>query len=116
MSTRAGEKVLASPIALKWMGCLLVIIALAVLLAVTMAVTTASGFYPSLLVVVSYYLMAVGLALFLVNKCVEWRFRRQARSQRVLCRKCGWRGSGALWLRSECCPECDSEDVIVEAG
>src|SRR5512136_88582 len=111
MSSRAGGKLLAAPISLKWMGCLLVIIALAVLL----TITTASGLYPPpLLLIVSYYLMAAGLALFLVNKCVEWRFRRRVRSQRVLCRKCGWRGSGALWLRSECCPECDSEDVVAE--
>jgi len=112
MPSRAGERVLASPISLKWLGCLLLIIALAVLL----ALTTASGFYPSQLVVFSYCLMGVGLTLFVVNKCLEWRFRRHVRDQRVLCRKCGWTGPGVFWLRSECCPECDSEDVIRLTG
>ena len=112
MSSRAGGKVLASPISLKWLGCLLLIVALAVLV----ALTTVSGFYPSQLVIFSYCLMAVGLALYIVNKLVEWRFRRRVRSQKVLCRNCGWTGSGALWLRSECCPECDSEEVVTAAA
>src|SRR5512143_2004083 len=105
MSSRAGGSVLAAPIFLKWLGCLLVIIAIAVLLALTTVSelyparpASARGLFASPVVarffLFSYYIIAVGAALFVLNKWLEWRFRRQVANQKVICLKCGWRGSG----------------------
>lgn len=61
----------------------------------------------------SYILFAAGFALVLLNKGVEIIQYLRIKKLRAYCLHCGWYGSGKEWSRSECCPECDSEEVTL---
>lgn len=62
----------------------------------------------------SYVLFAAGVALVLFSK--GWEIIQYSRlsKRRAYCPQCGWYGTGKEWLQSECCPECDSEQVRVD--
>jgi len=100
--------ILEKPTGLKRAGFALIVVALVLLL----LITTSSALYSPLVLLYSYGLIGVGAILIIANKVLEIRFRRQLRTARVYCLKCGWGGSGAEWYRYECCPECDAEEVI----
>jgi len=83
-----------------------------VALVLLMLITTSAVLYSPLVAVYSYGLMVGGVILVLVNKILESRLRRRLADTKVYCLKCGWGGRGIDWFRSECCPECDAEEVI----
>ena len=64
------------------------------------------------LIAYSYFLLALGVLLALLNKAVEIIQYSRLKEASVRCLNCGWYGFGRDWYRAECCPECDSERVI----
>ncbi len=105
----ANVQILEKPAILKRIGYALLVVALVFML----VITTSSVLYSPLVAVYSYGLIAAGFVLVVINKILESRFRTRVRGSMVYCLKCGWSGSGTDWYRSECCPECDAEDVIL---
>jgi hypothetical protein len=93
---------------LQRIGCSLVVVALVLLL----ILTTSSALYSPVAAVYSYILLGLGVALAIANKIVEVLFVARLRRSTVLCLNCGWSGPGEVWYRSECCPECDAENVV----
>ncbi len=102
-------RILEKPTLLKRIGYALIVVALVFL----MLITTSSVLYSSLVAVYSYGLIIGGFVLVLVNKILENRLRKRLHHSTVYCLKCGWSGSGTDWFRSESCPECDAEEVIL---
>src|SRR4030042_1064974 len=98
MLSRPAGRGLDPPVFLKWLGCCVSIVALALLV----VLTTLPYVYNPLLFLYLWRFLALGLVLFVVNKLLEWRHSKRVRGQSVRCRTCGWTGVGALWLRSEC--------------
>jgi len=105
----ANVQLLEKPALLKRIGYALIVVALVFL----MIITTSSVLYSPLVAVYSYSLIGAGFVLVVVNKVLESRLRKRLRYSMVYCLKCGWAGSGSDWYRSECCPECDAEEVIL---
>lgn len=64
------------------------------------------GFY-------SYLLLAVGGILVVFYKCIKIIQHSRLKKRTAYCLECGWFGRGDDWYRSECCPECDSEEVTL---
>jgi hypothetical protein len=102
---------LKPPVFLKRLGCSLLVAALTLLMVLT--ATTATSRYTNVMAAYSYGLILMGAVLVVINMGLEWRHRQRVRNLSAHCVKCGWKGVGAQWLRSECCPECDNEDVTV---
>ncbi len=102
-------RILEKPTLLKRIGYALIVVALVFL----MLITTSSVLYSPLVAVYSYGLIIGGFVLVLVNKILENRLRKRLHYSKVCCLKCGWSGSGSDWFKSEACPECDSEEVIL---
>ena len=65
------------------------------------------------LVAYSYLTLGAGLVLVVLNKVQEIIQQRRIRDLTVRCLNCGWFGLGREWSRGHCCPECDSEKVIL---
>lgn len=105
----ANVRILDKPSTLKRIGYALIVVALVFL----MLITTSGVLYSPLVAVYSYVLIVVGVVLVVINKVLESRFRKRLRDSVVYCLKCGWSGSGNDWSKSECCPECDGEEVIL---
>jgi hypothetical protein len=104
-----SARILEKPTLLKRIGYALIVVALVFL----MLITTSDVLYSPLVAVYSYGLIIGGFVLVLVNKIVESRLHRRLRHSTVYCLKCGWTGSGTRWYKSESCPECDAEQVIL---
>ncbi|MFB3902489.1 MAG: hypothetical protein ACE15E_03490 [Acidobacteriota bacterium] len=102
-------QILEKPALPKRIGYALIVVALVLL----MLLTTSNVLYSPLVAIYSYGLIVVGIVLVIINKVLESRLRKRLRYSTVYCLKCGWSGSGASWFRSECCPECDAEEVIL---
>ena len=64
-------------------------------------------------VLYSYAVFLVGIALVLIAKCLQSIQYYRLAKLHAYCSRCGWYGSGRDWHRSECCPECDAEEVLV---
>ena len=64
--------------------------------------------------VYSYVLLGVGFLVVLISKGFEIIQQLQLRRVGALCLRCGWYGSGRDWSQYQCCPECDSEDVVLQ--
>ena len=61
----------------------------------------------------SYGLFAAGIVLVLLSKVLEIIQYHRLKKLSAYCSACGWYGGGSDWYRSECCPECDSEEVLL---
>jgi hypothetical protein len=109
MEYRGDHQPLEKPVMLQQIGCSLVVVALVLLL----VITTSSALYSPVVLAYSYILLALGIALAIGNRIAQAVFAARLRRQRVICRTCGWSGNGEVWYRSECCPECDGEDVVM---
>lgn len=105
----ADVPILEKPALPKRIGYALIVVALVFM----MLITTSSALYSPLVVVYSYALIVGGCGLVLLNKVLEARLRKRLRNSTVYCLRCGWSGSGADWYKSECCPECDAEEVVL---
>ncbi|RPJ56794.1 MAG: hypothetical protein EHM23_22550 [Acidobacteria bacterium] len=104
-------RILEKPTLPKQIGYALVVVALVLL----MLITTSNALYSPLVAVYSYGLIVAGIVLVVVNKVLESRLRKRLGHSTVYCLKCGWSGPGSDWYRSECCPECDAEEVVMRA-
>ncbi len=102
-------RILEKPTLPKRIGYALIVVALVLML----LITTSSALYSPLVAVYSYGLIVGGFALVMINKVLESRLRKRLRHSMVHCLRCGWSGSGIDWYKSECCPECDAEEVIL---
>ncbi len=65
------------------------------------------------LIVYSYAVLGLGVASLIANKIVQSIQYSRLSNVPVRCRRCGWAGMGRDWRRSQCCPECDSEQVVI---
>ena len=61
----------------------------------------------------SYLLVAIGGISVVLYKCMEIIQYSHLRKRTALCQECGWFGQGDDWYRSGCCPECDSESIML---
>jgi len=104
-----NTQILEKPVLLKRIGYALIVVALVLL----MLITTSGVLYSPLVAAYSYGLILGGLVLVLINKALERRLRKRLEHSVVYCVNCGWSGSGNDWYKSECCPECDAEEVIL---
>ena len=102
-------RILEKPTLLKRIGYALMVVALVFM----MVITTSNVLYSALVAVYSYGLIIAGFVLVVINKILEGRLRKRLGHSTVYCLKCGWSGNGTDWYKYECCPECDSEEVIV---
>jgi len=108
-SRTVKTRFLEKPALLKRIGYALIVVALVLL----MLITTSSVLYSPLVAAYSYGLILGGLVLVVINRVMERRLRKRLEHSVVYCVNCGWSGSGSDWYKSECCPECDAEEVIL---
>ncbi len=100
---------LTKPLFLKRAGYALIIVGLVFLT----ILTTATVVSAPLVVAYSYALLGLGIALVAANKVQEWRHHRRLRTLWARCARCGWRGNAEVCYRTQACPECDSEEVVL---
>ena len=96
-----------------WLGQLGVgLVALALVFLIL--VTYVAAFRSAWLVAYSYVILVMGVAVLVLRKIFESIQRRRLELKTVRCFDCGWTGLGRDWRRYLCCPECDSEEVLLE--
>jgi len=100
---------LTKPLFLKRTGYALIIVALVFLTILTTATVVSSP----LVVAYCYALLGLGVALIVTNKVQEWRHHRRLMTLSARCTRCGWRGNAEVCYRTQACPECDSEEVVL---
>lgn len=59
----------------------------------------------------AYGLFGTGILAVLLGKILQIIHYGRVKKLKAYCTECGWYGSGQEWYQSECCPECDSENV-----
>ncbi|MEE8161074.1 MAG: hypothetical protein V3T61_05510 [Acidobacteriota bacterium] len=65
------------------------------------------------LVFYSYLLLGVGGVSVLLFKSLEIIQHSRLRRRAAYCSECGWLGRLDDWFRYHCCPDCDSENVVL---
>ena len=63
------------------------------------------------LIALNYVVLGVAITALAANKVAEIIHHSKLRNATVQCQDCGWLGSGELWYRHKCCPECDSQRI-----
>ena len=63
------------------------------------------------LMALNYIALGVAITALAANKVAEIIHHSKLRKGTVQCEDCGWFGSGELWYRHKCCPECDSQSI-----
>ncbi len=95
---------------LSQLGAGLVALALVFLILATYIVAFRSPW----LVAYSYAVLVLGIVALVLRQVFESIQCRRLELKSVRCFECGWTGLGRDWRRYRCCPECDSEEVLVE--